>query len=160
MNTPARPSAALTLLILASLFFAGCTTTGGATYEIEPTVVDSEHAAAPEAPASTEEAAADAGSKQEEGEVPLAVAQSEPEHPDQAPREIVVHGSRNRDEAIHDFVAEAQVRLRDVELQYVLTGKGRNQVLRGRPVAFALWSESKQDWSIVHIELPRPPIKW
>jgi hypothetical protein len=33
-------------------------------------------------------------------------------------------------------------------------------VLRGRPVAFALWSETKQEWSIAHIELPRPPIKW
>ena len=33
-------------------------------------------------------------------------------------------------------------------------------MLRGRPVAFALWSEAKQEWSIAHIELPRPPIKW
>jgi hypothetical protein len=33
-------------------------------------------------------------------------------------------------------------------------------VLRGRPVAFALWSDAKQEWSIAHIELPRPPIKW
>ena len=31
--------------------------------------------------------------------------------------------------------------LRDVELQYVFTGKGKRQALRGRPVAFALWSE-------------------
>src|SRR6185437_16441254 len=84
----------------------------------------------------------------------------ESEHPDQAPREVVVHGSRNRDEAIHNLVAEAQTRLRDVELQYVFTGKEKNQVLRGRPVAFALWSETKQEWSIAHIELPRPPIKW
>jgi hypothetical protein len=61
---------------------------------------------------------------------------------------------------IHDFVAEAQTMLRDVELHYVLTGKGRKEVLRGRPVAFALWSEAKQEWSIVQIELPRPPIKW
>ena len=81
--------------------------------------------------------------------------------PDEAPKEeVVVQGSRSRDEAIHDLVAEAQTRLRDVELQYVFTGKGKNQVLRGRPVAFALWSEAKQEWSIAHIELPRPPIKW
>ena len=33
-------------------------------------------------------------------------------------------------------------------------------MLRGRPVAFALWSDAKQEWSIVQIELPRPPIKW
>ena len=157
MNTPARHSPALTLLILASLFFAGCSTTGGAAYD-EPPVIDSEQAAPAAAPAPTEEAATGGGSKQEEGEVPLAVAESE--HADQAPREVVVHGSRRRDEAIHDFVAEAQIRLRDVELQYVFTGKGKNQVLRGRPVAFALWSETKQEWSVAQIELPRPPIKW
>jgi hypothetical protein len=158
MNTIARHSVALTLLTLASLFLAGCTTTGGATSEIEPPLIDSEHAAPAEAAAPIEETASSRGSKQEEGEVPLAVAESE--HPDQAPREVVVQGSRNRDEAIHDLVAEAQARLRDVELQYVFTGKGKDQVLRGRPVAFALWSEAKQEWSIVHIELPRPPIKW
>ena len=158
MNTLARHSVALTLLTLASLFFAGCTTTGGATSEIEPPLIDSEHAAPAEAAAPIEETATDRGSKQEEGEVPLAVAESE--HPDQAPREVVVQGSRNRDEAIHDLVVEAQTRLRDVELQYVFSGKGKDQVLRGRPVAFALWSEAKQEWSIVHIELPRPPIKW
>ena len=158
MNTPARHSAALALLVLASLFFAGCATTGSATYEMEPPLPDLEPAAPAAAAAATPEKAADAGSKQEEGEVPLAVAESE--HPDQAPREVVVRGSRNRDEAIHDFVAEAQTRLRDVELQYVFTGKGKKQVLRGRPVAFALWSETKQEWSIAQIELPRPPIKW
>jgi hypothetical protein len=158
MNAPARHSATLIPLILASLFFAGCATTGGAAYEVEPPVTDAEHAA-PAMPAATvEETATDGGSKQEEGEVPLAVAESE--HPDQAPREVVVHGSRTRDQAIHDLVAEGQALLRDVELQYVFTGKGKNQVLRGRPVAFALWSEAKQEWSIVHIELPRPPIKW
>jgi len=158
MNTPARYPVALTLLTLASLFFVGCTTTRGPTYEIEPPVTDSAPVASVEAAASTEEATKDGGSKQVEGEVPLAIAESE--HPDQAPREVIVHGSRSRDEAIHDFVAEGQARLRDVELQYVFTGKGKKQVLRGRPVAFALWSESKQEWVIAHIELPRPPIKW
>jgi hypothetical protein len=69
-------------------------------------------------------------------------------------------GSRSRDTAIHDLVAEAQTRLHDVELQYVFTGTGKDQVLRGRPVAFALWSEAKQEWHIALIELPRPPIKW
>ncbi len=158
MNAFARHLAALTLLVLAPLFLSGCATTSGATEEMEPPLIDAEHAAPAEAAASIEEPAADAGSKQEEGEVPLAVAESE--HPDKAPSEVVVKGSRNRDEAIHDLVAEAQTLLRDVELHYVFTGKGKHQVLRGRPVAFALWSEAKQDWSIVHIELPRPPIKW
>jgi hypothetical protein len=119
MNTPPRHSGARILLILAPLLFAGCTTTGSATYEMEPTVIDAQPVAPAEAAAPIEEKAADGGSKQEEGEVPLAVAESE--HPDQAPREVVVHGSRNRDEAIHDLVAEGQARLRDVELQYVFT---------------------------------------
>ena len=158
MNTPARRSAALTLLTVASLFFAGCSTTRDSAYEIEPPLINSELPASGEVAASTEDAAPGGGSKQEEGEVPLAVAESE--HPDQAPKEVVIQGSRSRDAAIHDLVAEAQTRLHDVELQYVLTGKGRSQVLRGRPVAFALWSEKKQEWSIALIELPRPPIKW
>ena len=154
MNTLARHSPALTLLLSAFLILPGCSTTGGATAEIEPPVIESVQAL----PAQQTAPMADAGSKQEEGEVPLAVAESE--KTEAAPNEVVVHGPRARHEAIHDFVAEAQTLLRDVELQYVLTGKGRNQVLRGRPVAFALWSETTQEWSIVQIELPRPPIKW
>ena len=141
MNTTARHSAALILLILACLLFVGRAMTGRATGEVQPTLID-----------------ADGGSKQEEGEVPLAVAQSEQR--DQSPRRGVIEGRRNRREAIDDLVAEAQKLLNNVELQYVFTGEGKNQVLRGRPVAFALWSETKQEWSVAHIELPRPPIKW
>jgi len=156
-------AAALTLLVLASLIGAGCTTTGGEGDESEPVVIDAVPAAADEAAADTPEAAPadEEGSKQEEGEVPLPVAETE--HPEQAPPkppEVVVQASRARHDAIHDLVAEAQTLLRDVELEYVLTGKGKSQVLRGRPVAFALWSDKKQDWTVAHIELPRPPIKW
>src|SRR5262249_8132033 len=143
-----------TLLVLSFLMFPGCTTTGGAAAEMEPTVIEPDPAPVAEETAPV----ADEGSKQEEGEVPLAVAESEQSEP--APKEVVVHGSRARHEAIDDLVAEGQTLLHDVELQYVLTGKGKNQVLRGRPVAFALWSEAKQEWSIAQIELPRPPIKW
>jgi len=155
-------NAALTLLVLASLICAGCATTGGGNEEAEPTVIDADNVPAAEVAASIEAAApmTDNASKQEEGEVPIAVAETE--HPDQVgPSEVVVQGrSRNRHEAIHDLVAEAQTLLRDVELQYVFTGKGKRQVLRGRPVAFALWSDAKQEWFVAHIELPRPPIKW
>ncbi len=99
----------------------------------------------------------------EEREVPLAVA--EPERPeDPSPDEelevVVVEAHRDRHEVILDLVSEAKSRLRDVELEFAFTGKGRKEVLRGRPVAFALWSEAKQEWSIVHIEIPRPPVKW
>ena len=150
---------ALTLMLV-SLICAGCATTGDATDENEPTLIDAAPPA--EVAASIEEAAppADESSKQEEGEVPLAVAESEqPMRLHEAPEEVIVQGS-TRHQVIHDLVAEAQTLLRDVELQYVFTGKGKNQVLRGRPVAFALWSDAKQEWSVAHIELPRPPIKW
>src|SRR4029453_1101443 len=135
---------------------AGCATTDDANEGTEPTIIAER---APPAAASIEEAApiAKEGSKQEEGEVPIAVAKSE--QAVEAPMEIVVPGrSPTRREAIHDLVAEAQTLLRDVELQYFFTGKGKRQVLRGRPVAFALWNEKKQTWSVAHIELPRPPI--
>jgi hypothetical protein len=152
--------AALTLLVLASLICAGCATSGGDNDETEPTLIDADGAPAAETAAALEEAApmAEEGSKQEEGEVPLPVAESE--QPVEAPKEVVVQGSRLRHDAIHDLVAEGQTLLRDVDLQYVFTGKGKNQVLRGRPVAFALWSDAKQEWTVAHIELPRPPIKW
>ena len=119
---------------------------------------------ATEAAAAIEQAApTDEGdSKQEEGEVPLPVAESEkPAAPTEEPEEVVVEGrALNRHQVIRDLVAEAQTLLRDVELQYVFTGKGKKQVLRGRPVAYALWNEATHQWSVAHIELPRPPVKW
>jgi hypothetical protein len=160
MNTPTTRSAALTLLLLGTLFSAGCSTMGGAREESEPAVMDplpepSDEAAEPipeMTPAAEEE------SKEKEGEVPLAVADAEPA---EAPvPEVVVQGSRSRHELIYDLVTEARTLLRDVELEYVFTGKGKRQALRGRPVAFALWSEAKQEWTIAQVELPRPPIKW
>jgi len=114
-------------------------------------------APAPETPEGSQEA------PRIEGEVPLAVAESERPDvalPDSEIEEVVVVGHRERYEIIQDRVIEAQTLLRDVQLQYVFTGKGKREVLRGRPVAFALWSDQKQEWSIVQIEIPRPPIRW
>jgi hypothetical protein len=152
--------AALTLALV-FLICAGCATPGGDVGEIEPTLIDAATVPQDEVAASLAAAApvAEEGSKQEEGEVPLPVAESE--QPDQATEEVIVQGRiLRRHETIHDLVAEGQTLLRDVELEYVFTGKGKKQVLRGRPVAFALWSEAKKEWSVAHIELPRPPIKW
>jgi hypothetical protein len=141
------------LLSCACLITAGCATTDGIPEDSEPPLLEAISEAAPEpADPPAEE------SKQEEGEVPLAVAESE--QTDERLAEVVVSGVRTRHEAIRDLVREAQTLLRDVELEYVLTGKGKRQALRGRPVAFALWSETSQEWSIAHIELPRPPIRW
>jgi hypothetical protein len=147
------------LLVVIALISAGCATSGGGE-EREPTVID----AVPDAPAEVVAVAAEdpkqpEESKQQEGEVPLAVAESE--QPEDGVAEVVVQGRiRLRHETIHDLVTEGQALLQDVVLKYVLTGKGKRQKLRGRPVAFALWSEKKQDWTIAQIELPRPPIKW
>jgi hypothetical protein len=148
------------LLILVSLIAAGCATTGGGAEESDPTLID----AVPEAPAEVAAVTAEdpkqpEESKQQEGEVPLPVAESE--QPEDGVAEVVVQGRiRNRHEAIHDLVTEGQALLQDVDLKYVLTGKGKRQTLRGRPVAFALWSEAKEQWTVAHLELPRPPIKW
>jgi hypothetical protein len=149
--------AALTLVLI-SLLCAGCATTGG-DGENEPPMIDVPTTSP------TEEAApsAESESKQVEGEVPLPVAESEHpvEHPNGSPERVVVEGrTLNRHELIRDLVAEAQTLLRNVDLQYVFTGKGKSEVLRGRPVAFALWNDEKQEWTVAHVELPRPPIKW
>ena len=145
------------LLIAGSLVCTACGTTGGAVDEAEPVLV------AEDVPAVQEvvESPKDKGGVEEE--VPLAVAESErPEAPASGDgiEEVVVEATRERHELIMDLVSEAQARLRDVELKYVFTGKAKRPVLRGRPVAFALWSDAKQEWSIVHIEIPRPPVKW
>ena len=147
--------------VLVALVLAGCATTGGIDEAVEPTVIDT----APESPA--EQAAAVAAeeskpaeeSKQLEGEVPVAMAETE--QADAGMAEVVVQARvRSRHEAIHDLVTEAQALLHDFDLKYVLTGSGKRQSLRGRPVAFALWSEARQAWTVAQLELPRPPIKW
>jgi hypothetical protein len=149
----------LGMAAMAGLALGGCATTGSESDESDPILIDTPVVE----PSDAAEAADDSAppeeeSKQQEGEVPLAVAESE--QPEEPPPEVVVRGTRNRHEAIRDLVVEGQALLRGVELQYVVTGKGRRRVLRGRPVAFALWSEVKQEWVVAHIELPRPPIKW
>ena len=149
--------AVLALLVLASLACtAGCETTGGLPDEGEPVFVEEDSAPR----GGPESQAAKVG---EEGEVPLVVAESEhPEDvsPGEELEEVVVQGRRERHEVILDHVSEAKDMLRDVELEYVFTGKGRKEVLRGRPVVFALWSETKKEWTITRIEIPRPPFKW
>ena len=145
------------LLIVACFACSACGTTGGGLEEPEPVLAAEDSSPSQETPESPKD------TKEVEGEVPLAVAESE--RPETATsgnalEEVVVQAPRGRHELILDLVSEAQSLLRDVELEYFFTGKGKRQVLRGRPVAFALWSDAKQEWSIAHIEIPRPPIKW
>jgi hypothetical protein len=153
------------LLVPVFLIFAGCATTGGDFEEGEPIFIGEELLPRDEQQALLEELAwkVEEAPKTEEGEVPLVVAESEP--PATVPRadelqEVIVEAARSRHEVIRDLVLEARTLLRDVELEYVFTGKGKRELLRGRPVAFALWSETKNEWAIAHIEIPRPPVKW
>jgi hypothetical protein len=157
MNSIATRRATQVLLVLVSLICtAGCETTGGVADEGEPVFVGEESASPEASGAPTEKHG-------EEGEVPLVVAGSG--HPDDAARvteleEVVVQAQRERHEVILDHVSVAKSILRDVELEYVFKGKGRKEVLRGRPVVFALWSEQKEEWTVARIEIPRPPFKW
>jgi hypothetical protein len=159
------------LLIFVALISAGCVTTGDVSEQAEPTVVDvaPDPAAVAAAAVVADDPKQQEESKQQEGEVPLPVAETEKPETEKSDAEksaddiaeVVVQGRiRNRHEAIHDLVTEGQALLKDVELKYVLTGKGKRRTLRGRPVAFALWSESKEQWTVAQLELPRPPIKW
>jgi len=150
------------LLILVALISAGCATTGSGGEESEPTVIESGPDPAAQAAASilAEDPKPQEESKQQESEVPLA-AVAESEQAEESVAEVVVQGRiLSRHEAIYDLVTEGQALLRDFELQYVLTRKGKRQTLRGRPVAFALWSEKRQLWTVAQLELPRPPIRW
>jgi hypothetical protein len=152
-------SAAPALTLLAFLLCAACASSGSRIEtESEPTLIA--ETAAPKVqvlPVPGSEA-----KEEGEPEVPAVVAESE--HRETPPSteglaELVVEG-RERQLVIRDLVAEGQVQLRDVELQYVFTGNGGREVLRGRPVAFALWSETQKNWTIAHLEIPRPPVKW
>ena len=163
MTRPVIRNAARCLFLLAFLACAACATTGGGNSEPEPPIAEMQRAPdTPDAARDDEKAQAPQAGDTDGGEVPRVVAeteQREPVPPAGRLAEVVVE-ARERHVVIHDLVAEAQALLRDVELEYAFTGSGSREVLRGRPVAFALWSEVKKAWSIVHIEIPRPPIKW
>jgi hypothetical protein len=162
LSFPVRVSrhASTALPLLALLLCSACASSGG---RVEGTDDPPLVAATATAPAVQDLPVAASEAKDEgEPEVPAAVAESEqratPPKTHDLP-ELVVEG-RGRDLVIRDLVAEGQAQLRDVELQYTFTGGGGHEVLRGRPVAFALWSETQKSWTIAHLEIPRPPVKW
>ena len=63
------------LLVLIALISAGCATTGGADEEADPTLIEA--AVVPDPPAEVTASNPEPESKQQEGEVPLAVAETE-----------------------------------------------------------------------------------
>jgi len=154
--------ASFALAILAFLLCSSCASSGSdVDTEDDPTLVAEtvSTAEAQNQPMAASEAEDDSAG---EPEVPATVAESE--HREVPPTtgdlpEVVVN-ARERNVLIRDLVAEGQAQLRNVQLQYAFVGKGRREVLRGRPVAFALWSEAKKNWTIAQLEIPRPPLKW
>jgi hypothetical protein len=153
-------AASSVLPLLAFLLCSACASSGSRNEAADdPTVIPE-----PAAPEMKEAPAATTETKEEgETEVPAAVAETEqreaPPKTEGGLPEVIVEG-RERHLIIRDLVAEGQAQLRNVELQYVFTGRSGHEVLRGRPVAFALWSESQKNWTIAQVEIPRPPLKW
>jgi len=158
------------LLVLIPLFCAGCVTVVSSDESQEEAVYMPEEAEPEDEPVMLVEEAADedrtevAAAEEDadvEPEAPLALTeldQPETRAPTIELAEAVVTGGRR--ELIRNLVAEAQTMLREVKLEYVFTGKGKKETLRGRPVAFALWSEKSMEWTVAHVEIPRPPVKW
>jgi len=158
--TRVHRGASLALSLMVVLICSGCISSKGRIEPVDdpPVVAD----AAPPPLLHDVPMAASEAKSEGDSEVPVAVAESEkpeaPPKPGDLP-ELIVKG-RTRDLVIRDLVAEGQAQLRDVELQYVFTGKAGHEVMRGRPVAFALWSETQKKWTIAQLEIPRPPVKW
>jgi hypothetical protein len=147
------------LPLLAFLLCSACASSGGRGEAVD----DPPPAAVTAAPEVQDHPMVASEAKEEsEPEVPAAVAESEQR---EAPRktgdlpELVVEG-RERHLVIRDLVAEGQAQLRDVNLQYAFISKGGREVLRGRPVAFALWSDAQKNWTVAQLEIPSPPVKW
>jgi hypothetical protein len=155
-----RQAAAAALLATLSLLFAACTTLQGAPDEGEAPFMSTGafDLQEPESPEHDETAPE---TEVMEGEVPLSVAESEaPEITAPGVELDAIIVTFRREEQIRDLVSQARELLEDHELEYVFTGKTKNETLRGRPVAFALWSESEQDWTVARLEIPRPPVSW
>ncbi|MFZ9477401.1 MAG: hypothetical protein ACO29T_00710 [Steroidobacteraceae bacterium] len=141
---------------VAFALLTGCATTDDLADEPEPTYIAETGDAALAAPTVAAAIAASEGTSKRETDETVRI-----DRPKNGLTEVVVEAKADdRHEVIRDLVVEARNLLRKVELQYVFTGKGRRETLRGRPVAFALWSETTQSWSIAHVEIPRPPVRW
>jgi hypothetical protein len=171
-------AAAIALVAGYALLLGGCATVEEAADEPEPVYVPAEDVVpAVTAPAGEPTGGATGDASAPEPTVveppptaPVPAAPATPGTPPPPPPDSRSSGSlgdvlvkappRRRDEEIRDLVAEAKALLKDVELKFVFTGKGRRETLRGRPVAFALWNESTTKWTVAHVEIPRPPIRW
>lgn len=156
MKRTALPIAAWTLLAFSPVLLTACATQDLTAEEPEPVYIPEDQIAA--------QVTLDTPAEEPAEETAPPETQSELDQGDRSAdglAEVIVAAKpEQRHELIRDLVVEAKAVLENVDLQYVFTGKGRRETLRGRPVAFALWSETAKSWSVVHVEIPRPPIKW
>ena len=160
MTPYTRRAAAPALLAALSLLVVACSTLQDTSGEAEAPFLSAE-APVPQDQEVPEQAEETPEAQATEGEVPLSVAESEPAEVTAPPFELdAIIVTMRREDQIRDLVSQARELLEDHELEYVFTGKKKNETLRGRPVAFALWSESEQDWTVARIEIPRPPVSW
>src|SRR5258708_30483053 len=148
-RVPRGASFALPLLVIS--ICSGCISSGGRTEPVDDPPLVADTAPAPllhDVPMAVSEAKSEGDS-----EVPVAVAESEQHEAPPKPgdlTELIVRG-RTRDLVIRHLVAEGQAQLRDVQLQYVFTGKDGREALLGRPVAFALWIEAQKNSTTAHL---------
>jgi hypothetical protein len=163
VNRFALRMALLLLLVATGALLVACSTPAGIAYDEAEALILPDQAEPAVPVEATEAATEEEVSLEVEGEVPFAVVEAEGgEAPTpQELEEIIVQGRVPlRHEIIQNLVLEAQTLLRDVELEYFFTGKGKKETLRGRPVVFALWNEKTSEWTLAHLEIPRPPVKW
>jgi hypothetical protein len=154
LSIPRRALAAVALLCVAFTLLTGCASTEEIADEPEPTYIAEIADEVLAAPTPAPEVAGGEAVRESDERVRI-------DRPATGLAEVVVEAAADdRHEVIRDLVVEARNLLRKVELQYVFTGKGRGETLRGRPVAFALWSEVSRTWSVAHVEIPRPPVRW
>jgi len=140
-----------------SLLCAACATTGG--NESEPPLIDAQTPIPGDAPtAVAQKAVIEEKASPRKRRKNLPWSSPSPSNPEALPEMIVSSKSATATRSSTNLVAEAQALLRDGRAQARLHRQGQaTRPSRGRPVAFALWSDANKEWSVAHIELPRPP---
>lgn len=76
------------------------------------------------------------------------------------PDVLIVSRPLTPTEVVKQHVVDAARLLQDVPLHYTFVRKFGREVLRGRPVMFAAWSNLDKSWHVVEIEIPFPAPRW
>ena len=76
------------------------------------------------------------------------------------PDVLIVSRPMTPTEEAKQHVVDAAQLLQDVPLHFTFVRKFGREVLRGRPVMFAAWSNRDKNWHVVEIEVPFPAPRW